>query len=135
MNIREFSFNSIIAAVGTLFSVWLGAWDAILRALVLFMILDYLTGLLGAIKSKSVNSEVMFWGGVRKGIILAVVAVAVMLDEMVGNTEPIFRTLSIYFYLAREGVSVTENLGILGIPLPPAVTKVLAQLQEKGEAK
>lgn len=135
MNIREFSFNSIIAAVGTLFSVWLGGWDAILRALVLFMILDYLTGLLGAIKSKSVNSEVMFWGGVRKGIILAVVAVAVMLDEMVGNTEPIFRTLSIYFYLAREGVSVTENLGILGIPLPPAVTKVLAQLQEKGEAK
>lgn len=135
MNIKEFGFNSVIAALGTIVSAWLGGWDAALKALVVFMIVDYATGLLGAIKSKQVNSEVMFWGGIRKGIILAVVAVAVMLDEMTGNSEPIFRTLAIYFYLAREGVSVTENLGILGIPLPPALTRVLTQLQEKGEPK
>ncbi|WP_461392867.1 phage holin family protein [Desulfosporosinus fructosivorans] len=135
MNIKEFSFNSVVAAMGTIVSVWLGGWDTALKALVVFMVIDYITGLLGAVKNKQVNSEVMFWGGIRKGLILAVVAVAVMLDQMTGNTEPIFRTLAIYFYLAREGVSVTENLGILGIPLPPAVTKVLTQLQEKGEAK
>jgi len=99
------------------------------------MVVDYATGFLGAIKSHKVDSEVMFWGGIRKCIILVVLAIAVNLDEMLGNSDPVLRTLAIYFYVAREGVSVTENLGILGVPLPPGITKVLTQLQEKGEGK
>jgi toxin secretion/phage lysis holin len=99
------------------------------------MTIDYATGFLGAVKLKRVNSEVMWWGGIRKGAILAVIAMAVLLDEMVGNADPILRTLAIYFYAAREGVSVTENLGVLGVYLPPGIKKVLEQLQEKGEGK
>jgi toxin secretion/phage lysis holin len=99
------------------------------------MVIDYATGFLGAIKNHKVDSEVMFWGGIRKGVILAVVIVAVLLDKMVGNAEPILRTLAIYFYAAREGISVTENIGILGVPLPPSISKVLAQLQDKGDGK
>jgi toxin secretion/phage lysis holin len=135
MNTKEFSFNTVIAAIGTLVSAWLGGWDAALQVLVALLIIDYVTGFLGAIKNKQVSSEVMFWGGIRKAIILAVLAIAVLLDQMVGNSEPIIRTLAIYFYVAREGVSVTENLGILGVPLPPGISRVLTQLQEKGEGK
>lgn len=135
MNTREISFNTAFAAVGTFASYWLGGWDVALRCLVLLMVVDYATGFLGAIKGHKVDSEVMFWGGVRKCIILVVLAIAVNLDQMLGNADPILRTLAIYFYVAREGVSVTENLGILGVPLPPGITKVLTQLQEKGEGK
>jgi toxin secretion/phage lysis holin len=135
MNVKELGFNTVIATVGTIVSAWLGGWDIALNVLVVLMIIDYVTGFLGAIKNKQVNSEVMFWGGVRKGIILAVVAMAVLLDQMLGNHDPVLRTLAIYFYAAREGVSVTENLGILGVFLPPIIKNVLEQLQEKGESK
>ena len=134
VNAKEFSFSIVIAAVGTLMSAWLGGWDAALKVLVVLMVIDYVTGFLGAIKNKQVNSEIMFWGGIRKGLILAVVVVAVLLDEMVGNPEPILRTLAIYFYVAREGISVTENLGILGVPLPPSISRVLTQLQKKDDS-
>lgn len=134
MHGKEFAFNTAIATIGTTLSAWLGGWDIALTVLVAFMVLDYMTGLLGAIKQARVNSEVMFWGGIRKIIILTVVAMAVLFDMMLGNTEPIFRTLAIYFYAAREGISVTENLGIIGVPLPPVIVKVLEQLQAKGES-
>jgi len=122
VNAKGLSFSAFIAS--------LGGWDATLKVLVVLMVLDYVTGVLGAIKNKQVNSEIMFWGGFRKGLILAVVVVAVLLDQMVGNSEPILRTLSIYFYVAREGISVTENLGILGVPLPTSISRVLTQLQK-----
>ena len=135
MNTKGFSFSAMIAAIGTIISAWLGGWDAALNVLVVLMVIDYVTGFLGAIKNHKVDSDVMFWGGVRKGIVLAVLAIAVLLDEMVGNVAPILRTMAIYFYVAREGISVTENLGILGVPLPPGISRVLSQLQEKGETK
>lgn len=132
MSIKEFGFNTAIAAVGTIISAWLGGWDIALRVLIVLMVVDYATGLLGAIKDKRVNSEIMYWGGIRKAIILVVVALAVLLDRLIGTPEPILRTLTIYFYAAREGISVTENLGILGVYLPPAISKALTQLQQKG---
>lgn len=130
MNAREFGFSTFIASVGTILCSRLGGWDSTLKVLVALMVIDYVTGFLGAIKNKQVNSEIMFWGGIRKGLILAVVIIAVLLDEMVGNTEPILRTLAIYFYVAREGISVTENLGIMGVPLPTSISRVLTQLQK-----
>jgi toxin secretion/phage lysis holin len=132
MNGKEFTFNTLVAAAGTIVSAWLGGWDKALNVLVVLMAIDYITGFLGAVKLKQVNSEVMYWGGIRKAVILAVVALAVLLDQMMGNPEPILRTLAIYFYAAREGVSVTENFGVLGVPLPPGIKNVLEQLQDKG---
>lgn len=135
MSAKEFGLNTVVAISGTIVSAWLGGWDVALNVLVVAMAIDYITGFLGAVKKKQVNSEVMFWGGIRKGAILAVVAMAVLLDRTLGNRDPLLRTLTIYFYTAREGVSVTENLGVLGVPLPPVLTKVLEQLQQKGESK
>lgn len=130
MNPREFEWGVVGAAAGTIVSAWLGGWDVALQALVAFMVVDYLTGVLAAVKQRRLNSEVMFWGGLRKGIILLVVAIAVILDRLVGNEDPIFRTLAIYFYVAREGLSILENLGLLGIPLPDFLRRVLEQLND-----
>jgi toxin secretion/phage lysis holin len=132
LNIKEFGFNTAIAGIGTAVSAWFGGWDAALNVLIVLVVLDYITGLLGAIKLKKVNSEVMYWGGIRKIIIFAVVALAVLFDRMLGAPDPVLRTLAIYFYVAREGLSVTENLGKLGVPLPPVIVRVLEQLQTKG---
>jgi len=133
MNTKELTLNTFVAAAGTIVSAWLGGWDAALKVLVVLMIIDYATGFLGAVKGHKVNSEVMYWGGFRKAAILVVLAIAVLFDQMVGNSAPILRTLAIYFYVSREGISVTENLGILGVPLPPGISRVLTQLQEKGD--
>lgn len=132
-NGREVATGGIVAALGTFASLYLGGWDVALKLLIFLMIADYITGVLGAIKSKSMNSDIMFWGGVRKGIVLMVIAIASMCDQWVGSNDPIFRTLALYFYVGREGLSVVENIGIIGVPLPVALTQFLEQLQEKGK--
>lgn len=135
MNDKEFWFSTCIASACTIMSVALGGWDIALRVLITLMVADYITGFLGAVKNHKVDSEVMFWGGLRKGAIFAVLVITVLLDEMVNNQVPILRTLAIYFYVAREGISLIENFGKLGVYVPPSVAKVLKQLQKKGEGK
>lgn len=118
-----------IAVVGMVVTAYLGGWDAALQFFIWALVIDYVTGVLAALRNKNLSSEVMFWGGLRKGLVLLVVAIAVQLDHMLGNTSPVFRTIAIYYYIQREAVSVVENLGILGIPLPPMIANRLTQLQ------
>jgi toxin secretion/phage lysis holin len=132
-NGKETAAAGVIAALGTFCTALLGGWDIALRLLVYLMIADYVTGVLGAIRNKKVNSEIMFWGGIRKAIILLVVFLAVQLDQLVGGQNPVFRTMTLYFYVGREGLSVVENMGIIGVPLPPGISKFLEQLKQKGE--
>lgn len=132
---KENIFGAVIATVGTVTSAFFGGWDIALQILVFCMVADYATGLLGAIKTSSVNSEVMFWGGIGKAIVFIVIALAVMLDKMTGSEAPVFRTLALYFYIGREGLSIIENLGTLNVPLPSFLKKVLTQLQDKGDGK
>ena len=131
---KESALGGVIAVAGTFATAYLGGWDAALRVLISLMIADYVTGVLGAIRTKSVNSEVMFWGGIRKAVVLGVVFLAVQLDQFLGGSAPVFRTLAIYFYAGREGLSVIENFGILGVPWPPAIRGILEQLKQKGES-
>lgn len=133
ISLKEKILSGGISVLFTTITAYLGGWDIALKILVFCMVADYATGLLGAIRSKSVDSEVMFWGGVRKGVIFVVIALAVMLDEFLGNQTPVFRMLALYFYVGREGLSIVENLGILGVPLPAFVARILGQLQEKGD--
>ncbi|MED4783431.1 phage holin family protein [Brevibacillus choshinensis] len=131
-NGKEATVGGMVAVVGSALSVFLGGWDVTLKLLVYAMTADYGTGVLGAIKSKNVDSEVMFWGGVRKGVILLVVGLAVMLDQIMGNDTPVFRTLALYFYIGREGISILENLGHLGVPFPAFFKQIMEQLNERG---
>lgn len=131
---KEAATGGVVAALGLLATL-LGGWDKPLQILVVLMVADYVTGILGAIKTKSVNSEVMFWGGIRKITILFVVGLAVLIDGWIGGNSAVFRTLAVYFYAGREGLSVVENLGILGVYLPPKLKEFLEQLNDKGAAK
>ena len=130
-NGKEAAFGGAVAVVGSAASAFLGGWDITLKLLVYAMIADYITGLLGAIKNKKVDSDVMFWGGVRKSVILLVVGLAVMLDQLMGNDSPVFRTLALYFYIGREGISILENLGHLGVPFPAFFKQIMEQLNER----
>ncbi|GIQ63653.1 hypothetical protein PACILC2_22210 [Paenibacillus cisolokensis] len=131
---KEAAFGGLTALAGVIASA-LGGWDIALQVLIALIVGDYITGVLGAVRQKKVNSEVMFWGGVRKGVILGVIALATLLDQMAGGENPIFRTLALYYYAGREGLSVVENLGIIGVPLPPGLVSWLEQLRQKGEGK
>ncbi|MFD0959788.1 phage holin family protein [Paenibacillus chungangensis] len=129
---KETAFGGAVAAIGTTTAAYLGGWDIALRLLVFCMVADYITGLLGALKLKKLNSEVMFWGGVRKGVVLQVIALCVLLDQFVGNESPVFRTIALYFYIGREGLSIIENLGVLNVWVPQAIKERLQQLNRSG---
>ncbi|MEK4512846.1 phage holin family protein [Paenibacillus sp. FSL K6-2524] len=129
---KESITGSILGAM-LLAATLLGGWDKPLQILLALMIADYVTGVLGAFKTKTVNSDVMFWGGIRKITVLFVVGLSVLIDSWISPGSLVFRTLAIYFYAGREGLSVVENLGVIGVYLPPKLKEYLEQLNEKGE--
>lgn len=131
----HYLFEGATAVLGTVITALMGGWDTALKILVVLMVVDYLSGFLAAYKLKKVNSDVMFWGGVRKGVVFIVVIIAVLVDELVNNGLPIMRTLVLYYYIAREALSVTENFALLGVPLPQQLVDVLTQLQEEKQPR
>lgn len=128
------SFRWIVAAVGTFFTWLFGIWDTALCILILFMVLDYMTGVLRGYVNKELSSDVGLKGIARKAVIFIVLIVAVALDRLLNTGNWLFRTLVCYFYIANEGLSLIENCASLGIPIPPKLKGALAQLQE-GEKK
>ena len=130
---KENILAAILSGITTIVTSYLGGWDAALKILVFLMVADYAFGVLAAWKRKQINSEIMFWGGIRKGAVMLVIVIAILLDDLIGNTAPIFRNLALYFYIAREGLSVVENMGLLGVKLPGFLVQVLEQLQQKSE--
>lgn len=126
-------FNSIVAIVATFLTYIFGGWDAALSILIIFMVLDYLTGVIYAYTVKSLNSEVGFKGLIKKCMILVVLIIGVMLDRMLGNGTWVFRTLVCYFYIANEGVSLLENISNLGVPIPNKIRNALEQLNKDDE--
>lgn len=126
-------FNAIVAILATFFTYLFGSWDLALQVLIVFMILDYGTGVLYAYLTDQLNSEVGFKGLVKKCMILVVLIIGVMLDRIVGNGTWVFRTLVAYFYIANEGISLLENVGNIGIPIPNKIRNALEQLNKDDE--
>ncbi|WP_346878756.1 MULTISPECIES: phage holin family protein [unclassified Clostridium] len=124
----------IVMALGTGITWLLGTWDTALVVLILFMVLDYGTGLLRAWINKEVSSDVGLMGIARKAVIFIVLIVAVMLDRLLNTGTWVFRTLVCYFYIANEGISLLENCAGLGLPIPEKIKDALAQLKD-GEKK
>ena len=108
----------------------MGGWDAAMKVLSVCMALDYITGVLSAIKEKKLSSSVGFWGLLRKGVIFLVVMLAAQLDAALGQ-EAVCRTAAILFYIANEAVSMTENAAKLGVPGPGKILYVLEQLKKE----
>mgnify|MGYP003190751897 FL=1 len=133
MKFMEKYFNAIVAVLATFFTYIFGSWDLALQVLIVFMILDYGTGVLYAYLTDQLNSEVGFKGLVKKCMILVVLIIGVMLDRILGTGTWMFRTLVAYFYIANEGISLLENVGNIGIPIPNKIRNALEQLNKNDE--
>jgi toxin secretion/phage lysis holin len=129
---REVATGGVTATAGVMATAagLLGGWDKGLLVLIVLMGGDYATGVMGAFKTKTVSSDVMFWGGIRKAVVLFVVGLASLMDDWIQPGTQIFRAAAIYYYAGREGLSVIENLGVLGVPLPQALKDFLLQLSQ-----
>lgn len=125
--------DSIVAIVATFLTYLFGSWDVALSILIVFMILDYITGVFLAYKNKEVNSEVGFKGLIKKCMILIVLVVAVMLDRLLNTGTWVFRTLVCYFYITNEGISLLENVSNLGVKIPQKLKDALEQLNKESE--
>ena len=123
----------IFTAIGGWLGYFLGGCDGLLFALVVFAVADYITGVMCAISDKKLSSHVGFKGICRKVIIFMLVGIAHMIDVIVIATGSILRTAVIFFYLSNEGVSLLENAGHLGLPIPEKLKVVLEQLHDRAE--
>ena len=123
----------VFAAVGGWLGYFLGGYDGLLYALVVFMVVDYITGVMCAVSDKKLSSAVGFKGICRKVLILMLVGIANLLDVQVIGTGAVLRTAVIFFYLSNEGVSLLENAAHLGLPSPKKLKAILAQLHDRAE--
>lgn len=130
----KYVLNFFTSTVLTTVLYFLGGWDMALQTLLIIIVLDYITGICDAIVNKKINSKIGAKGIVKKVGYLIVVAVSVLLDHIVGDTGAI-RNLVIYFFVANEGISILENWGSMGLPLPQKIIDTLEQLKKDNGGK
>ena len=123
----------VFAVIGGWMGWFLGECDGLMYALIAFVIADYVTGVMCAVSDKRLSSEVGFKGICRKVLIFVLVGMANILDMHVIGTGCVLRTAVLFFYISNEGVSVLENAGHLGLPIPARLLNVLEQLHEDAE--
>jgi toxin secretion/phage lysis holin len=123
----------VFAAVGGWLGYFLGGCDGLLIALVVFAVVDYITGVMCAVSDKELSSKVGFRGICRKVLIFILVGAANILDAQVIGSGSVLRTAVIFFYLSNEGVSLLENAAHLGLPIPKKLKDVLAQIHDRAE--
>ena len=134
---KEFwnTIQLIFAAVGGWLGYFLGGCDGLLYALIAFVAIDYITGVMCAILDKTLSSEVGFKGICRKVLMFLLVGIGNIIDVQVLGSPGVLRTAVIFFYLSNEGVSLMENAAHLGLPVPDAIKTVLEQLHDRAEGK
>ena len=132
---REFwnTIQLVFMAVGGWLGWFLGGSDGLLFALIAFVVIDYITGVMCAISDKKLSSAVGFKGICRKVLIFALVGGGHILDTFVIGSGSVLRTAIIFFYLSNEGVSLVENCAHLGLPVPKKLKDVLEQLHNRAE--
>jgi toxin secretion/phage lysis holin len=125
------------AAVGAFLGWFLGGQDGFLYALLAFVAIDYITGVLCAIVDKKQSSEIGARGIFKKVLIFVLVGVAHILDTQIlgsfGDNGGALRTAVIFFYLSNEGVSILENAGHIGLPIPGKLKEILKQLHGRDD--
>ena len=125
----QYAFAALGGAVGAV----MGGFDGFLYALIVFVVVDYLTGIMAAILNKRLSSEVGFHGLFKKVVIFALVAVGHIVDTHVIQNGSVIRTAVIFFYLSNEGISILENASLIGLPVPQKLKDVLEQLRDGKE--
>ena len=127
----QYAFAALGGAVGAV----MGGFDGFLYALIVFVVVDYLTGVMVSVLDKKLSSEVGFHGIFKKVVIFALVAVGHIVDAYVIQNGSVIRTAVIFFYLSNEGISILENASVLGLPVPQKLKDVLEQLKDGKEGE
>ena len=132
---KEFwtTIQLVFAGIGGWLGWFLGGCDGLLYALLAFVVIDYVTGIMCAVVDKKLSSEVGFKGIFKKVLIFALVGIGHILDPRVVGSGSVMRTAVIFFYLSNEGVSLLENAAYLGLPIPQKLKSVLEQLHDRSE--
>ena len=125
----------IFTAIGGWLGYFLGGCDGLLYALIAFVVVDYITGIMCAVIDQKLSSEVGFKGIFKKVLIFLLVGIANILDVQVIGTGCVLRTAIIFFYISNEGVSLLENAAYLGLPVPEKIKTVLEQLHSRSESE
>lgn len=125
----------VFTGIGGWLGYFLGGCDGLIFALIAFVVIDYITGIMCAITDQKLSSAVGFKGICRKVLIFLLVGIANILDVQVIGTGNILRTAVIFFYISNEGVSLLENAGHLGLPIPEKIKDVLEQLHDRAESE
>lgn len=121
----------ILSVIGGWIGYFVGGCDGLIYALIVFVVIDYLTGVMCAIADKSLSSEIGFKGICRKVLIFLLVGIANILDVNIIGTGSALRTAIIFFYISNEGISLLENAAHLGLPVPEKIKTVLEQLHDR----
>lgn len=129
------NFKAILALSGGVLGWLFGGFDSLIYALIAFVVLDYVTGVLLAIHEKKISSEIGFQGISKKVMIFILVAVGHVIDQYIIGTGSSLRTMLIMFYLSNEGISILENAGAMGIPLPQKLKDVIQQFSKNSPSK
>ena len=132
---KEFwtTIQVVFAGIGGWLGWFLGGCDGLLYALLAFVVIDYITGIMCAVVDKKLSSEVGFKGIFKKVLIFALVGIGHILDTRVIGGGSVMRPAVIFFYLSNEGVSLLENAAYLGLPIPQKLKSVLEQLHDRAE--
>jgi len=125
--------QAAIAAAGGGLGYFLGGWDGFLYALLTFVVIDYVTGLMCAVLDKKLSSEVGFRGIFKKVLIFSLVSIGHIVDQSVIGDGSVIRTAVIFFYLSNEGVSILENAAHIGLPVPQKLKDILEQLHNRSD--
>jgi toxin secretion/phage lysis holin len=136
MNSKIFNAMSVlIALLGGFFGWFLGGYDGFIYALVVFVVIDYITGIMLAICDKKISSKIGFKGIFKKVLIFILVGMANLVDcEIIQNGETI-RDMVIFFYLSNEGISIIENSVKIGLPVPEKLKSILEQISKEKKVK
>ena len=127
---KLFNWISIVFGfAGGLLSYWLGGWDILIKTIVFLAVVDYITGIIKAVYLKELSSEIGFKGLLKKIVMFIVIAVAFVIQQLIGGTVPL-REVVIMFYIANESLSLLENAAIF-VPIPDKLKNVLLQLRDK----
>lgn len=129
----ETAVKAAVAAIGTSVTYIIGGWDTTMTILVFAVVIDYASGVLRAAAEGSLNSRIGLKGIVKKIGFFLLVATANLADQALGTSEPVIRTATSFFLVANELLSVTENLGAAGVPIPDVLRRAIELLREKSD--
>lgn len=123
----------IVTVLGAFVGGLIGGLDSLAYALVLFVAVDYITGIMAGVVEKKISSEVGFKGIFRKVVIFILVSIAHIIDSKILGNGSAIRTAVIFFYISNEGISILENAARIGLPIPEKLMEVLHQLNREDD--